>query len=34
MSFFIDPNGLITHVANGPILLDTVEEALLDTLPG
>lgn len=31
-SFFIDPDGVITHVANGPILLDTMEEALADTL--
>ncbi len=33
-SFFIDANGVITHIANGPILLDKMEEALLDTLPG
>ena len=32
-SFFIDANGVITHIANGPILLDKMEEALLDTLP-
>ena len=33
-SFFINPDGVITHVANGPILLDAMEEALLDTLAG
>lgn len=33
-SYFIDPDGVITHIANGPILLDTMEEALADTLAG
>ncbi len=31
-SFFINPDGVITHVANGPILLEKMEEALRDTL--
>jgi thiol-disulfide isomerase/thioredoxin len=31
-SFFVNPDGVITHVANGPILLKQMEEALLDTL--
>ena len=30
-SFFIDTDGVIRHVANGPILLPQMEEALADT---
>ena len=30
-SFFIDSSGLITHIANGPILLEQMEEALATT---
>ena len=32
-TFFIDPDGVIKHIANGPVFLEQLEDALLDTLP-